>query len=97
MSNIPHARRILIDLYRKLIQEGNQEDAHAIGEAIGNLFRRAPVRKSPTRSNPVTINTKNNVIELADTTDLTAAQIAAIFNINPGRVTEILQERRGVN
>jgi len=48
----------------------------------------------PTHSRSVTPQIRAQVLELAETTDMHSAEIAVQLNLNPGRVSEILQGDR---
>ena len=95
MSDIGAARRRLRAIAAELEAEGRADLAHRIEEIIGGLMhRRKPARKAPRHSQHVTPEVRDKIIELAATTELHSSEIAAELNVNPGRVSEVLQGDR---
>lgn len=91
MSNIPKARCELGRIARRLRAYGDDEAAGRIGDVIDRyLHRRPPVRQMAARSRPVTRRVKEQIVELAQTTELHSAEIAIQVGVNPGRVSEVL-------
>ena len=93
MSNIPKARRELVRIARRL---------RAYGEAAGRivhvidqyLHRRSAARHMPIRSRSVTRSVREQIVDLAENTDMHSAEIAAKVGVNPGRVSEVLHGDR---
>ncbi|MGJ0621485.1 MAG: hypothetical protein ACR65Z_12350 [Methylocystis sp.] len=94
MSNIPEARRILKQIVEELKEKGDYETVERLIEVESLLVRRPAARIAPIQSQPVTPEVRALVLKLAKTTDLQSSQIAAQLNVNPGRVSEILQGDR---
>ena len=95
MSNIPVARRELGRIARRLRVGGESEASGRITDIINQyLHRRSPVRQMPMKSRPVTTRVKQQIIDLADNTELHSSEIAAKLGVNPGRVSEVLQGDR---
>lgn len=94
MSDIIRARQEIGEIAEQLKNEGQADLARRLSGVIGLLRRRAPVRRMPAHSQKVTPEIKRKVLELAGTTNLHSAEIAAQLKINPGRVSEILQGDR---
>jgi hypothetical protein len=95
MSNLPEARRQLGRIARRLRAYGDTVTAGRIMDVIDRyLHRRAPVRRMPIRSRPITRLVKEQIIELARNTDMHTADIAARVGVNPGRVSEVLHGDR---
>lgn len=94
MSNIPEARRRLRAVARQLRRAKDKKLAAEVHDALQLLYRRRAARRMHVKSQAVTPYIKSKVIELAESTDLHSAEIAAEVGINPGRVSEILQGDR---
>ena len=95
MSDIHKARQELVDLANELENNGDEDSANDIRNIVQNhMFRRSPARRAPVRSRPITERVKQRIIDMAETTDLHSAEIAVRLNINPGRVSEVLQGDR---
>ena len=95
MSDIKKARAELIDIAADLKSAGDEETANHIREVVNNrMFRRSAARRSPTKSRPITERMKQRIIDMAETTELHSAEIAVRLNVNPGRVSEVLQGDR---
>jgi len=95
MSNVPLARIELIRIARRLRVSGQVEAAGTIGEVVSRyLHRRQPVRRMPVHSQSVTRRVRERIVELAESTDMHSAEIAAKVGVNPGRVSEVLQGDR---
>ncbi|SDU00798.1 hypothetical protein [Stappia sp. ES.058] len=97
MSNIPLARKKISRVIEELMKKGEDDLAEELCEAMQLLFRRSPVRRMPNKSSVVTVDMRKKIVDLAKTTDLHAAEIAAVLKVNPGRVSEVLQKHAGVN
>ncbi|MBN8552325.1 MAG: hypothetical protein J0L52_05465 [Caulobacterales bacterium] len=95
MSDIFRARRELASLANRLEAQGLSDEAKHLRDIIMNLmFRRSPARRAPLKSRRVTAAVKQQIIDLAETTDMHSAEIAVVLNLNPGRVSEVLQGDR---
>lgn len=95
MSDIFRARRELASLANHLENQGLNDEADHLRDIIKNfMFRRSPARRAPLKSRPVTPAVKQQIIDLAESTDLHSAEIAVELNLNPGRVSEVLQGDR---
>ena len=95
MSNIGRARDELRDIARQLREAGEQGLANRLQQVVSNLmYRRTAARRMAIRSQPVTPEIREEVLRLARETDMHSAEIAAELNLNPGRVSEILQGDR---
>lgn len=93
MIDIPAARAELLAIADQLDAIGVPvaDDVRRIVRE--KLFRSAPVRKMRARSNSVTPSVRAQIIHLAETTELHTAEIAAEVGVNPGRVSEVLNDR----
>lgn len=91
MANIPRAREILNDTLTKNM---SLEVREGIEQALELMYRDYSLgRKAPTQSAPVTEKVRSLVKVYARTyPDMTQQQIAAEFNLNAGRVSEILRD-----
>jgi len=95
MSNIILARKKLREIAEKLKAEGNKKLANELSDIVDNFMRRRKaVRRMPVHSAKVTPSVREKIIELAETTDMHASEIAAELGVNPGRVSEVLQGDR---
>lgn len=93
MSNIPAARQHLNDLSAKLRNATitPADAADEIDQTILPLMHRIQkVRQAPNRSRPMTRKLGAKARQLANSSRLTEAEIAAKLSINPGRVSEAL-------
>ena len=91
MADVPRAREILNDTLTKNM---SLEVRAGIEEALSYMYRDYSLgRKAPTQSAPVTDYVRSLVKVYAQTyPDMTQQQIAAEFNLNAGRVSEILRD-----
>lgn len=94
MSNIILARQHIEQIARELTRSGERNLARRLNSALELMYRRSPARRMPTHSRSVTPEIRAQVLELAETTDMHSAEIAVQLNLNPGRVSEILQGDR---
>ncbi len=95
MSNIPKARRELVRIARRLRAYGEDEAAGRIVHVIDQyLHRRSAARHMPIRSRSVTRSVREQIVDLAENTDMHSAEIAAKVGVNPGRVSEVLHGDR---
>jgi hypothetical protein len=97
MSNVPAARRQIAEIIEALETVGDIESATKLRDALDLLYRRSPVRRMRKKSPRITGEMRRQIIDLARTTDLHNAEIAAILEVNPGRVSEVLQRAARVN
>lgn len=91
-SNVPEARAKLLEIERDLRNVGLHEVADRIARVRPLLVRRAPARRVSPKSPSVSPEVAEAMRRLARTTDLTQAEIASRFGVNPGRVSEVLSE-----
>ena len=96
MSDIPEARRQLVEIANELRVDGDHDHVDRIIDIVEHLLvRRSPARgRMPTTSNDMTPEIRRQILELARSTQLHNAQIAARVGVNPGRVSEVLQGDR---
>ena len=94
MSNIILARQKIQQIARELRNSGERDLATRLSSVIDLMHRRRPARRMPSHSRSVTPQIRQQVLELARTTDMHSAEIAVHLNLNPGRVSEILQGDR---
>lgn len=94
MSNIILARERLQQIAGELQRAGRRDLARRLSDVIDLMHRRAPARRMPSHSRQVTPRIREQVLELARTTGMHSAEIAVHLNLNPGRVSEILQGDR---
>jgi hypothetical protein len=94
MSNIILARQKIEQIAGELRRAGQRDVARRLSDVVGLMRRRAPARRMRTHSRTVTPAIREQVLELARTTDMHSAEIAVQLNLNPGRVSEILQGDR---
>jgi hypothetical protein len=93
MADVPRAREIL----KEALEFEMQDEARTlINEALELMYRDYSLgRKAPTQSAPVTSEIRSLVRVYARTyPDMTQQQIATEFNLNAGRVSEILTGKR---
>ena len=73
-------------------------DAHGIPrihELVAQLYRRKPLKKAGPLASPVTrANSKQVRAYVAANPDLPLREVAAVFNLDGGRVSEILRGKR---
>lgn len=92
MSDIPKARAILLE-GMKMDDVENMRAAMQV--ALGLMIRRKPVRKGPVK-NRLDLHTVAKVRRLATLhPDAHLTELAQMAGTNPGRVSEILNGRRG--
>jgi hypothetical protein len=95
MSDIEAARNRLLHLAEDVEGKGLSVEADGIRQIVDEcMYRRPAARRMPRKSAEVTPRLKRRVLRLADTTSMHAAEIAVRLNLNPGRVSEILQGDR---
>lgn len=97
MSDIPRARELLATTARRL-ELGTittSMAARMIRLSLQLMTRESPVRKAPTRPRFISKKLKADVIAYAAAhPDAHQVDIGQVFNINPGRVSEILTGKR---
>jgi hypothetical protein len=101
MSNIPLARAELelaayyLENPSMTVLEGRAAALKHVKRALENMYRERPVRKAPVQSKRVTPCLEREVRAHALLNpSMPLALLAHRFNINPGRVSEILNERK---
>ena len=93
MANIPKARELL----QQALEFEMQDEARTlITDALDLMFRDYSLgRKAPKQSAPVTEGVKRSIEIYASThPNMTQQDIASMFNVNAGRVSEILTGKR---
>jgi len=98
MSNIPKARELLHDLADAL-QSSDPPDPYDAGRTLRTITNTLLTREKPTRKAPV----KNREMTAKLAREIRAhakghpkashQQIANVFNVNPGRVSEALARK----
>lgn len=91
MSDIPRARDILLDVAHDLHMSGDTILANRVYEAIKLMTRKSPIRRAPRKHSALTAQQKFAVrafILAHPHTHLD--EVARIFNVNPGRISECL-------
>lgn len=91
MSDIIRAREQISQIANELRRQGQSEVAARLQNVLQLMRRRPAARRMPIQSRPVTPDVRKRVLDLARTTNMHSADIAATLNLNPGRVSEILQ------
>lgn len=95
MSDIALARRRIREIAQRLVDRGNDQEANELRNVVAGLMhRRTAVRRMSINSRRVTPAVRERIIELAESTDLHSAEIAAEVGVNPGRVSEVLHGDR---
>jgi hypothetical protein len=96
VSQITRARDELRVIATELRDTGSVEIADRIDEIIDTcLYRERPIRKASVQSNGVTPYLAKQVLLYAlKNPDAPFSQIATVFGVNPGRVSEILNGKR---
>jgi hypothetical protein len=95
MSKIGKARGKIKQIASELRSKKQENLADQLENIVDNMmYRRKPARRMRSHSQPVTDDIREEVLELARTTKMHSAEIAVKLNLNPGRVSEILQGDR---
>lgn len=88
-SNIPRARELLLDA---LALDMEPTARTAVSEALRLMTRASPVRRAPIQHR-VTKDKKAMIRRIAAMyPDMHVADIAQLADVNPGRVSEALQD-----
>lgn len=96
-TNIPLARERLGTIADRLREIEHDEIADRIEEICDKLMTRRPSgRRAPVTRSKVTKSVRRQVLHLLRTTDMTQEDVAARFNIDGGRVSEIWNDYMGV-
>lgn len=96
MSNIPHARERLA-IIADALEDGRLSPSQAANRIRGLnplLIRRSPKTRVTGRTAPCTpeLTQEIRVFHKTAGSRMNQAEIAAVFNVNPGRVSEALDE-----
>ena len=92
MSNIPHAREVLKSA---LAMDDAGDVRIAIELALRHMTREKYTRKAKVTSMSVTPEVKSMVHDYAaENPAASMQQIGNLFNLNPGRISEILAGKR---
>lgn len=99
MSNIPEARRLLNALRDRLRTEprwmGPDEIQTHLDEILPLLDRQAPIRKSEIRSAMMTKGLAKTIRACATANpEWSQMELAELFHVNTGRVSEALNNKR---
>ena len=93
MSDIPRAREI-IELAARLLDPNDPARA-MLQVALPMLTREAPVRRAPTQKRKMTARLKAQICAYARQNPAAhLSDIAVHFNVNQGRVSEVLNGKR---
>lgn len=93
MSNIPRAREIITEA-AAMLPVGNASRA-LLMVALPMLVRERPVRRAPATKKPMTSDMKRRIITYAKHhPQAQVADIAVLFGVNQGRVSEVLTGKR---
>lgn len=93
MADIPAAR----DLLQQALEFEMQDEARTlIADALDLMYRDYSLgRKAPKQSAPITEGVKRSILIYAQShPKMTQQDIATMFNVNAGRVSEILTGKR---
>ena len=95
MSNIPKARDMLEDLIHDVcngVQHTQAELYSRLGHIKSHLYRKPPIRRADPQSAPMTPELAASIKAFAiRNKDMSFQAIGQRFNVNSGRVTEVLQ------
>lgn len=97
MSEIPKAREMLVAVADALTAGTTTRQAAALAlyALLPMLTRDSPVRRAPVKRRPVTRALSAQICAYArQHADAHIDEIAARFDVNPGRVSEILNGKR---
>lgn len=93
MADVPAAR----DLLQQALEFEMQDEARTlIADALDLMYRDYSLgRKAPKQSAPITEGVKRSILIYAQShPKMTQQDIATMFNVNAGRVSEILTGKR---
>lgn len=88
-TNVPLAREQLEKIATDIEDHAPFQAIHIRSICKNLLTRKQSARRAPNTRSPVTQDVISGVITMLNETDLTQEQIAAHFNIDGGRVSEI--------
>lgn len=93
MSNIPEARQRLSQLSEKLKADGKNSYATEIDQIIDMMHRKRIKKvKASTTSHKITPHLAYEIYNFCEKRpEISNQRVAEIFNVNQGRVTEILE------
>lgn len=91
MSDIIRAREKIGQIARELKERGQSDLAVRLQGVLELMRRRPAARRMAVRSESVTPEIRRKVLYFARNTNMHSAEIAVALNLNPGRVSEILQ------
>jgi hypothetical protein len=98
MSDIKRARQELQSIAFQMREISNRAAVLAdeiVGVIDNNMYRPKPVRRAPVRSAAVTPSKRDEIKGLyQEADDLSFAEIARLANVNPGRVSEVVRDKR---
>jgi len=93
MSDIPKAREILTDVVQDLRRVGLPETAGAVARAVALMTRASPVRRAARKHGPLSEPQRKAVRSfVAAHPDMHLDEVAQVFHVNPGRISEALRE-----
>ena len=100
MSNIPEARGRLNSLINYVINNADALEADQLLMSLKDieamLYRKAPIRKANAQSQPMTPELAEKIRAFTKRNpDMSFQSIGYRFNVNAGRVTEVLQADHG--
>lgn len=90
MSDMELARKQLTEAIQLIHDEQYAEACEHIQNAYNNTFRVYKRKKSENESNPITQEIRDGVLSDRWMTDMSHRALAEKYNINSGRVSEIL-------
>lgn len=86
---------LIPDVRKRLFELATVHGLPELEELAGHLKRRKAIGRAPAKSRPMTRRLAERIREHAATyPNDTQADIAAHFNVNPGRVSEALAGKR---
>lgn len=87
-KTIPQCRDALLEIANKELMH-EPDIADAIREIVMDMYRRPPVRRAPPKQKSLDPQLKAEIVEYVDQhPDETYADIAHLFGVNSGRVSE---------
>jgi len=86
-------KRTIPEIRVRLLELANNHGIAEIKDLVQEMYRNPPKRKAKTRSPKLTAEKAQKIREYADANPkLHLADIAAKFNMNPGRVSEAIND-----